>query len=872
MNSKKWFVLFLVCIVIMSQSFMPITAKAQELNSVGFIDSIEFESTDLYYGQRTKITVKFSEKDNYDLQPGDVLTLTLPQELKGYNKKVSLDDYGVCEISSGIAKCTFNEKVNTHTNIRGKFGIDIQATNVEANQKKEIQTNLGTILDMQTITITGPSSGGGNSDGEEYKGPFSYKVGHIDPENTNEVQWYLMINYNKEDVNKDIKITDSLQGGQKLKKDSFYIVVENSAEHRSLTLKEFESQGYGTIKFVNDSTFNITFNKKKASATRFAVMYNVDITEEGKKLQYLENKYTIEHEVVDHEPVSISEVVQIENITLYGEAEGDSQEKDKEKPQVEGVGEEKETEEPWETTDELQENHPEPETAKEVEEEKLHDAKVEKPQVLGVGEEKETEEPWETTDELQENHPEPETAKKVEEEKLHDAKVEKPQVLGVGEEKETEEPWGTTDELKEERPEPEIAKEVEEEKLHDAKVEQPQVEGVGEEKETEEPWETTDELQENHPEPETAKEVEEEKLHDAKAEKPQVEGVGEEKETEEPWGTTDELKEERPEPETAKEVEEEKLHDAKVEQPQVEGIGKEEETEETWETTDELKENHPEPETAKEVEEEKLHDAKVEQPQVEGVGEEKETEEPWETTDELKENHPEPETAKEVEEEKLHDAKVEKPQVLGVGEEKETEEPWETTDELKEERPELETAKEVEEEKLHDAKVEKQKIEETWEITGELKEERPELETAKEVEEEKLHDPKAGEQGIEETWEITGELKEERPELETAKEAGKEKLHDSKTETPQVEGVGEEIWGITDELEGQPQPERTKLTEETSHQVQEKSKVHGSSKGGGKQLPQTGGNMSYGGHVGGVLFVLGLLMLVVNKRKYNQND
>ncbi|MGI2813686.1 collagen binding domain-containing protein, partial [Bacillus cytotoxicus] len=395
MNSKKWFVLFLVFVVIMSQSFMPITAKAQELNSVGFVDSIEFESTDLYYGQRTKITVKFSEKDNYDLQPGDVLTLTLPQELKGFNKKVALDDYGVCEISSGIAQCTFNEKVSTHTNIRGKFGIDIQVTNVEVDQKKEIQTNLGTLLEMKTITITGPSSGGGNGDGEEQKGPFSYKGGYIDPDNTHEVQWYLMVNYNKDTLNKDITITDSLQGGQKLKKDHFYIVVENSAEYRGLTLKDFESQGYGTIKFVNDSTFNITFNKKKASATRFSIMYNVDITEEGEKLQYLKNKYTIKYEIENHRPVSMSEVEQIENITLYGEAEGDRQEKDKEKPQVEGMGEEKETEETWETTDELKEEHPKPETAKEVEEEeeeKLQDPKVEKPQVEGMGEEKETEE------------------------------------------------------------------------------------------------------------------------------------------------------------------------------------------------------------------------------------------------------------------------------------------------------------------------------------------------------------------------------------------------------------------------------------------------------------------------------------------------
>ncbi|MGI2734407.1 hypothetical protein ACRS58_22035, partial [Bacillus cytotoxicus] len=77
------------------------------------------------------------------------------------------------------------------------------------------------------------------------------------------------------------------------------------------------------------------------------------------------------------------------------------------------------------------------------EEEKLQDPKVEKPQVEGMGEEKETEETWETTDELKEEHPKPETAKELEEEKLQDPKVEKPQVEGMGEEKETEETWET---------------------------------------------------------------------------------------------------------------------------------------------------------------------------------------------------------------------------------------------------------------------------------------------------------------------------------------------------------------------------------------------------------------------------------------------
>ncbi|HDR7210217.1 TPA: LPXTG cell wall anchor domain-containing protein, partial [Bacillus cytotoxicus] len=210
-------------------------------------------------------------------------------------------------------------------------------------------------------------------------------------------------------------------------------------------------------------------------------------------------------------------------------------------------------------------------------------------------------------------------------------------------------------------------------------------------------------------------------------------------------------------------------------------------------------------------EEEKLQDPKVEKPQVEGMGEEKETEETWETTDELKEEHPKPGTAKELKEEKLQDPKVEKPQVEGMGEEKTTE--------------------------------------------GR-----------------EFNDSKAEEQGMEETWKTTDELKEEHPELETAKEEEEEKLQDPKVEKPQVEGVDEEketeeTWETMDELEGQPQPEETSRF--GKHQVQAKSEVHGSSKGGGKQLPQTGGHMSYGGHVGGVLFVLGLLMLVVNKRKYN---
>ncbi|OQR55248.1 Cna B-type domain-containing protein, partial [Bacillus sp. CDB3] len=320
-NSKKWISTFLIFVVVMAQSLVPTIAKAQELNAMGFVDSFNIEKTDLYYGERTKINVNFSEKDGYKLQPGDVLTLTLPPELKGFNGKIPLDDYGVCEVSAGVAKCIFNEKVSTRNNIRGYFTINVQATNVETDQKKEIQTNLGTNLEMQKVTITGPSSGGGS--GENHKGPFSYKAGDIQPDNTDEVRWFLMVNYNKEVLNTDIKLSDSLQEGQKFNKDSFSISIDNAAGQKSLSLKDFESQGYGTIEFVNDMTLKAIFNKDKANGTRFSISYKADITENGKKINKLENKYAIEYQVADNEPVSDSQVAQVENITAEGGAEGD---------------------------------------------------------------------------------------------------------------------------------------------------------------------------------------------------------------------------------------------------------------------------------------------------------------------------------------------------------------------------------------------------------------------------------------------------------------------------------------------------------------------------------------------------------------------
>ncbi|WP_423219994.1 Cna B-type domain-containing protein, partial [Bacillus wiedmannii] len=301
------------------QSLLPIVANAQELNTLGLVDSFKIDKTDLSIGQRTKVTINFSEKDSLKLKPGDTLTLTLPPELKGLNTEFLLDDYGTCKVTAGTVVCTFNDKVSTHQNIKGYLNFFVEAANVGTDEKKEIETNFGTNVDKQSVTITGPSGGGGTDPG---KPPFFYKTGDMNSGKSDEVRWFLNINLAKEELSRDIVVTDNLQEGQTLNKDSFYIIVDDYIGRRSLTLQELEKQGYGTITFNGDKSFKVVLNKNKARLASFSIGYTSTITESGKKQEFFKNDYTIDYQVLNKEPVTESGTHPVENMTAGGGAEG----------------------------------------------------------------------------------------------------------------------------------------------------------------------------------------------------------------------------------------------------------------------------------------------------------------------------------------------------------------------------------------------------------------------------------------------------------------------------------------------------------------------------------------------------------------------
>ncbi|MEH7459652.1 collagen binding domain-containing protein, partial [Bacillus sp. JJ1127] len=323
-HSKRVFSIFSIIMIFMftiGQSLMPIIANAQELSTTGFVDSFTIDKTKLKYGEQAKINVTFSDKSGNKMKSGDTLTLTLPRELTGFNGTIPLNDeqgnnFGTCQVNAGNVVCTFNDMVEKLHNIRGHFNFTVQASNVGTDQTKDVATNLGTTLDKQTVTIAGPTSGGGTG-----SKPFFYKSGDIQPNNTNEVRWFLNINLNKEYLSRDIVVSDSLQEGQTLNKDSFRIAVDN---RESLSIEEFRKQRYGDIQFNDDGhSFKVVINWNMGSARSFTVSYTSTITESGKSQESFNNDYKIDYQVLYKQPVSESGSAKVNNITSGGGAQGD---------------------------------------------------------------------------------------------------------------------------------------------------------------------------------------------------------------------------------------------------------------------------------------------------------------------------------------------------------------------------------------------------------------------------------------------------------------------------------------------------------------------------------------------------------------------
>ncbi|MEH6934599.1 Cna B-type domain-containing protein, partial [Bacillus sp. JJ783] len=300
------------------QSFTSIIASAQELNTTGFVDSFTFDKTELNYGERSGIRVDFSDKSGNQMKAGDTLTLTLPAELAGYSKAIDLKNengvsFGTCQVTTTNVVCTFNDTVEKLQNIRGYLSFEFKATsNVGVNQTIPVDTNLGTSLATQRVTIKGPTEGTGTT-------TFTYKTGQIYPEAPNEIKWQLNVNTTgSEQLSSDVVLTDTLRSGQTFKQEDFTIIVGNE----DFTPQQFRDKGYGTITF-NGNSFEIRGYKDYVSGKYFGMHYSSVITDSGMNEKYLYNDYTISYQILNQPPVTVSKESEVKNINADGGAQGD---------------------------------------------------------------------------------------------------------------------------------------------------------------------------------------------------------------------------------------------------------------------------------------------------------------------------------------------------------------------------------------------------------------------------------------------------------------------------------------------------------------------------------------------------------------------
>ncbi|MED1107209.1 Cna B-type domain-containing protein [Bacillus paramycoides] len=316
---KRISVICFIFTVIIGQVFMPIISHAQELNTKGFVDSFTFDKTELHYGERSGIRVDFSDKSGNQMKAGDTLTLSLPAELAGYSKRIDLKNdagvsFGTCKVTTTNVVCTFNDTVEKLQNIRGYLYFEFKATsNVGVNQTIPVDTNLGTNLATQRVTIKGPTESTDPSS-------FIYKTGEIYPDAPNEVKWEVNVNTSssKEQLGADIVLTDTLQSGQTLKQEGFIIIVGNT----TVTPQQFIDQGYGTITF-NGNSFSLRGYKDQVSGKGISIRYSSIITDSGMNQDEFYNDYTIDYQILNQPPVTVSKNARVKNINAGGGAQGD---------------------------------------------------------------------------------------------------------------------------------------------------------------------------------------------------------------------------------------------------------------------------------------------------------------------------------------------------------------------------------------------------------------------------------------------------------------------------------------------------------------------------------------------------------------------
>lgn len=242
----------------------------------------------IYDGGNVGVRMEFDET-KVNIQSGDTIIVSWSREtegsayLTGYVKTIPLNiqgrHVGDAVIANDKATITFNESINNLDDVKGWVEFELQGRNLTNTSNEDTKvatiTSGGKYADVQ---ITKPMSGS--------EGVFYYKTGNMNPNDTTHIQWFLQINTEKKYVDKQIYISDSIQGGQKLDTNSFEITVEGQQPNYfrgENAIRDFENSFPGASISCNGNEITVVIPESWASLNFFSIHYQTMITEPNQK-------------------------------------------------------------------------------------------------------------------------------------------------------------------------------------------------------------------------------------------------------------------------------------------------------------------------------------------------------------------------------------------------------------------------------------------------------------------------------------------------------------------------------------------------------------------------------------------------------------
>ncbi|HEL0504353.1 TPA: Cna B-type domain-containing protein [Streptococcus equi subsp. zooepidemicus] len=263
--------------------------KVRATNISDNITSLTVASSSLRDGERTTVKVAFDDKKQ-KIKAGDTIEVTWPTSgnvyIQGFNKTIPLNirgvDVGTLEVTLDKAVFTFNQNIETMHDVSGWGEFEITVRNVTQTTTETTGTTTVRVGNhTATINVTKPEAGTGTSS-------FYYKTGDMQPDDTDHVRWFLLINNNKEWVADTVTVEDDIQGGQTLDMSSFDITVSGYRNERFVgekALEEFRQKfPYSTIT-ADDKTghIHVSLDKDDASKNTVNVAYKTKITDYDQK-------------------------------------------------------------------------------------------------------------------------------------------------------------------------------------------------------------------------------------------------------------------------------------------------------------------------------------------------------------------------------------------------------------------------------------------------------------------------------------------------------------------------------------------------------------------------------------------------------------